>query len=171
MGRAQAASIFVQAMPGTGGPKSWPMAMFQWWVRQLSIPGLVAITARCIVSNSEDGVIPVACSCPVIAVNQQMFREQCTLILSLEVVYLDCSLSVVFSCIIMAEHQWEVSWQARVATVAEGCDEAAVAVLVLPLCWPLAAEVAARKLQSLYRAGLKFCDLTYYFCAIQHFSY
>jgi hypothetical protein len=55
IGRAQVAAILVQAMPGTGGPKSWPMAMSQRQVGRLIRPGVVAMAARRIVATSKEG--------------------------------------------------------------------------------------------------------------------
>jgi hypothetical protein len=48
MGGAQVVAILVQAKPGTGGPKSWPMATSWRRVR----PG--AVVARQIVVASEE---------------------------------------------------------------------------------------------------------------------
>jgi hypothetical protein len=53
MGKAQVAANLVQAKPGTGGPKSWPMATSYRRVRQSICPGAVA--ARRIVATSEEG--------------------------------------------------------------------------------------------------------------------
>jgi hypothetical protein len=54
MGGAQVADILVQAKPGTGGPKSWPMAMPWRRVRQLIRPGTVVMAARQTVVASKE---------------------------------------------------------------------------------------------------------------------
>ncbi len=53
--KAQVAAILVQAMPGTGGPKSWPMATSHWQVRRSIGPVEVAMAARRIVTASKQG--------------------------------------------------------------------------------------------------------------------
>jgi hypothetical protein len=55
MGRAQVTNILVQAMPGTGGPKSWPMATSQGRICRSICPGMVAMAAEQTVATSEEG--------------------------------------------------------------------------------------------------------------------